>query len=211
MGREASRTRIEARVVELGGRLVEAQAPAHWTAARLDAWMDWAARRTDRASDIPAAIADYVEELTGRAQAKGLVKDVRARTRFRDALTEALLAGTLAIGGTMGNRATPVIEAGSAELAPALTRLTAIHRGRAAAAAAADGLGRRLQSVMDAILRCDGDAEACADPRANPSLARAADAARTAGAPDELILEAIALARDGEITWDAEAPAAEPA
>ncbi len=211
MGREASRTRIEARVVELGGRLVEAQAPAHWTAARLDAWIDWAARRTDRATDIPAAIADYVEELTGCAQAKGLVKDVRARTRFRDALTEALLVGTLAIGGTMGDRATPVIEAGSLDLAPALTRLTAVHRGRATAAAATDELGRRLQAVMDAILRCDGDAEACADPRANPSLARAADAARSAGASDGLILEAIALARDGEVAWDSEAPAAEPA
>ena len=80
MGREASRTRIEARTVELGGRFAEVQAPAHWTNARLDAWIDWAGG----AADIPAAIADYVEDLTARAQAKGLVKDVRARTRFRD-------------------------------------------------------------------------------------------------------------------------------
>src|SRR3954463_10963443 len=94
MGREASRTRIETRVVELGGRHVEAQAPAHWTAARLDAWIDWAGGRTD----IPAANVEYVEEKKGRAQVKGLVKDVRARTRFRDTLTEALLAGTLALG-----------------------------------------------------------------------------------------------------------------
>src|SRR4051794_8860463 len=99
MVREASRTRIETRVVELGGRLVEAQAPAHWSAARLDAWIDWAAGWTERATDIPAVIADFVEDLTSRAQDKGLVKDVRARTRFRDALTEALLAGSLAIGG----------------------------------------------------------------------------------------------------------------
>jgi len=205
MVREASRTRIETRVVELGGRLVEAQAPAHWSAARLDAWIDWAAGWSDHAADIPAVIADFVEDLTSRAQAKGFVKDVRARTRFRDALTEALLAGTLAIGGA-GDQAIPVVEAGSADLAPALARLTAAHRGRAAAAAATAELGRRLQAVMDAILRCDGDAEACADPQANPSLARAADAARTAGAPDSLILEAIALARDGESAWEAEAP-----
>src|SRR4051794_13407857 len=104
MGREASRTRIEARVVELGGRLVEAQAPAHWTAARLDAWIDWAGGQTD----IPAAIGEYVEDLTARAQAKGLVKDVRARTRFRDALTELLLAGTIAIGKP-GGSAVPVV------------------------------------------------------------------------------------------------------
>ena len=84
MGREASRTRIEARTVELGGRLVEVQAPAHWTAARLDAWIDWAASLgQERASDLPAALAQAVEDLTSRAQARGLGKDVRARTRVR--------------------------------------------------------------------------------------------------------------------------------
>ena len=93
MAREASRTRIEARIVEHGGRLVEAQAPAHWTNARLDAWIDWAGGETD----LPHAVAETVEQLTVRAQAKGLVKDVRARTRFRDGLTEALLSGTIAI------------------------------------------------------------------------------------------------------------------
>src|SRR5581483_11562291 len=71
---------------------------------------------------------------------------------------------------------------------------------------AAHELTRRMQAVMDAILRCDGDPAACADPQANPSLARAAEAVRTAGAPDALILEAIALARSGESVWEAEAP-----
>src|SRR5450432_1359293 len=99
MGREASRTTIEARIVELGGRFVEVQAPAHWTGARLDAWIDWAAMfGQEGATDLPAAIAEVVEDLTAGAQAKGLVKDVAARTRFRDALTEALLAGAIAIG-----------------------------------------------------------------------------------------------------------------
>ena len=60
---------------------------------------------------------------------------------------------------------------------------------------------------MDAILRCEGDREACADPQANPSLARAAEAARAAGASDGVILEAIALARDGESAWEVTAPA----
>ena len=83
MGGEASRTRIEARTVERGGRFIEAQAPAHWTAARLEAWVDWA----DGEADIPAAVEGYVEDLTARAQEKGLVRDVRARTRFRDQLT----------------------------------------------------------------------------------------------------------------------------
>src|SRR5947209_20107544 len=98
MDREGSRTGlhgggIETRTVERDGRLVEAVAPAHWTAARLDAWIDWAGGVTD----IPTAVGDFVEDVTARAQAKGLVRDVRARTQFRDALTGALLAGVIAI------------------------------------------------------------------------------------------------------------------
>ena len=203
MGREASRTRIEARIAEVGGRLVEVQAPAHWTTARLDAWIDWAGGATD----LPAAIADHVEALTAHAQAKGLIKDVRARTRFRDELTEALLAGVIAIVSPVSGAPIAVADVRSPDSVSALTRVVANHRGRVAAEAAAVELGRRLQAVMDAILRCEGDDEACADPLANPSLARAAEAARAAGAPDALILEAIALARHGQTTWDMEPPA----
>ncbi|HEY3951297.1 ribonucleotide reductase [Phenylobacterium sp.] len=204
MGRQASRTGIEARAIERGGRLVEVMAPAHWTTARLEGWLDWPDLKVKGAvADLPAAIADYVEDLTARAQAKGLVKDVRARTRFRDDLTEALLSGVIAIGPRPG-AAVAVVEAGS----PQIGRMVAAWRGRAAAAAATAELGRRLQAVMDAILRCEGDADACADPAANPSLARAAEAARTAGASDALILDAIALARAGESAWEAEAPPA---
>jgi hypothetical protein len=74
--------------------------------------------------------------------------------------------------------------------------------------AAAQEIGRRMQAVMDAIARCEGDPEACADPQANPSLARAAEAARAAGAPDDLILEAVALAHAGESAWEIALPAA---
>jgi ribonucleoside-diphosphate reductase alpha chain len=201
MGREASRTSIETRALELGGRIAEAQGPAHWTNARLEAWVDWAGGATD----VPAAIADYVEELTAQAQAKGLVRDVRARTRFRDGLTEALLSGVIAIGRAPG--APPaVMDAADPALPAALARLTAEHRGRVAAEAAALELGRRMQAVMDAVLRCEGDPAACADPQANPSLARAAEAARAAGASDALIVEAVALARAGEAAWEAEPP-----
>ncbi len=201
MGRETSRTRIEARTVDLGGRFAEVQAPAHWTNARLDAWIDWAGG----ASDTPMAITDFVEDLTARAQAKGLVKDVRARTRFRDELTEALLAGVIAIGGKPVGAPPAVVEAGS----PQIARAVAAHRGQAAAEALALELGRRMQAVMDAIARCEGDAEACADPAANPSLTRAAEAARAAGASDAMILDAIALTRAGEDAWEIEAPLAQ--
>ena len=55
---------------------------------------------------------------------------------------------------------------------------------------------------MDAVLRCEGESEACADPRQNVILARSAAAARAAGADDATILEAICLARQGETLVD---------
>src|SRR5512143_1757971 len=42
MGDERPRTGIEGRIVELGDRLVETEAPAHWTNAQVEAWIDWA-------------------------------------------------------------------------------------------------------------------------------------------------------------------------
>jgi len=202
MGREASEAGLESLFVELSDRVAAAQAPGHWTGARLEAWIDWAAGETD----MSQAVADYVEALTANAQARGLVKDVRARTLFRDELTEALLAGVLAIGHAPAGRPIPVAEIGTPECTCAVLAVTSAHRGETAANAAAGEFGRRMQAIMDAVLRCEGDAEACADPQHNPSLARAAEAARTAGASDGLITEAIALARSGETAWDIEVP-----
>lgn len=54
------------------------------------------------------------------------------------------------------------------------------------------GVTRTLRAVTDAVRRCDGAASVCADPAANPALARAALAARRAGADDTAILDAIA-------------------
>jgi ribonucleoside-diphosphate reductase alpha chain len=54
-----------------------------------------------------------------------------------------------------------------------------------------------LRETGSAVLRCQGDRTACADPFANPALARAARAARDAGASDGLIADVIALAAAG--------------
>ena len=82
----ASRAGIEGRMLELSGGLMEVHAAAHWSDARVEAWVDWARGEPD----LPHAVADYVETLTARAQAKGILKDVRARTRFRDGLTDVI-------------------------------------------------------------------------------------------------------------------------
>ncbi|TAJ70364.1 MAG: ribonucleotide reductase [Phenylobacterium sp.] len=197
---ETSRAGIEGRILELGDRLVEVEAPAHFTNARAEAWIDWAGGRTD----LAAAILQYAYTLAGKAQAKGLTKDLKSRTRFREAITEAMMLGLVAL--TPAAEPLRVLEAG----AGALDRMTASQRGREAAQAAAGLMGARLQAVMDAVLRCEGGPEACADPARNTSLARATEAARAAGAADATILEAIALARAGEMEWLCAAPPPAP-
>jgi len=200
MDSETSRAGIEGRILELGDRLVEVEAPAHFTNARVEAWIDWAGGRTD----LAAAILQYAYGLAGKAQARGLTKDLRTRTRFREAITEAMMLGTVAL--SPGAAPLKVLEPGAA----ALDRITASQRGREAAQAAAGLLTARLQAVMDAVLRCEGGPEACADPARNTSLARAAEAARAAGAADTAILEAIAMARAGESEWLCSAPPPAP-
>ncbi|MBI1197125.1 MAG: ribonucleotide reductase [Phenylobacterium sp.] len=201
MASETSRAGIEGRTLELGGGLAEVEAPAHFTNARVEAWVDWADGRTDLAN----AILQYAYSLAGKAQAKGLTKDLKTRTRFREAITEAMLLGTIAL--SPGGAPLRLLEPGAA----ALERMTAAHRGREAAQAAAGRLSARLQAVMDAVLRCEGGPEACADPARNTSLARAAEAARAAGATDATILEAIALASAGEAEWLCAPPPPAPA
>jgi ribonucleoside-diphosphate reductase alpha chain len=198
---ETSRAGIEGRILELGDRLVEVEAPAHFTNARVEAWIDWAGGRTD----LAAAILQYAYALAGKAQARGLTKDLKSRTRFREAITEAMMLGTVAL--KPAGEPLRVLEPG----AGALDRLTASQRGREAAQAAAGLMGGRLQAVMDAVLRCEGGPEACADRARNTSLARAAEAARNAGAADATILEAIALVRAGEAEWLCAAPPPAPA
>jgi ribonucleoside-diphosphate reductase alpha chain len=195
---------FEARALELADRVIQACAPAAWTDARVEAWIEWAGGE----ADLAAAIAEFAETLTRRAQAKALVKDVAARTELRDALTDALVRGAIAIGAAPQSRAPTVVDAGRAGALQTLRELTAAWRGEQAAAAASEALAARQQAVMEAVLRCEGEADACADPARNASLARAARAATQAGAAPALILEAVALARAGEREWRAAPPPA---
>jgi ribonucleoside-diphosphate reductase alpha chain len=203
MGHQVSPGGIEERELELADRIVTVRAPSGWTDAQVEAWIDWAGGETD----LAAAIGEFVETLTRRALAKGLVKETAERAAFRDALGGALLSGAIAIGAAPQSRAPVIVDAERTDAAAALRELVATVRGEQAATAAATELGLRLQAVMDAVLRCEGDAEACADPVRNPGLGRAGHAARQAGASAALVLDAIALARAGEHEWRTAAPA----
>jgi ribonucleoside-diphosphate reductase alpha chain len=94
--------------------------------------------------------------------------------------------------------------------AKTLARHVAAYRAEQAASAGARHVADRLSDVMGAVQRCEGDLAACADPKRNLALGRAARAAREAGADDGLILNAIGLASAGQSVWPADdaAPAA---
>jgi ribonucleoside-diphosphate reductase alpha chain len=192
--------RIERRPLERAGGVVEVLAPAAWTDARVEAWLDW----SDGDTDLPAAIFRRAEIIAGQAEALALIPDAAARAAFRRDLGAAMMAGRLALAEPTTVAAPSLAHASSPGFGRTLAGLRAERRGRTAARAAALALGHCLQGVMDAIDRCEGDPAACADPQSNLGLARAAEAARTAGASDAMILDAMTLARAGENLWDAQ-------
>ncbi len=191
--------RNERRLLERASGLLDVLAPEAWTDAQVEAWLDWAGD----GPDLPASIFARADVIAAAGDAKGLFADPATRSAFRRDLGAALMSGQIALSD-------PVAGAGLQALAvddlEALRRLRGKSRGQRVAHAAASELARRLQGVMDAIDRCEGDPRACADPQSNISLARAAESARNAGATDAMILDAIALAGAGERVWEVELP-----
>ncbi len=214
----AAAVRRTARIVERAGRFVEVQAPADWSTARLDAWLDWADRRP---TDLPriaaapgAAIPDPVDAIDDWARrhaawgrAIGLFSGARETETFAAELSAAVWLGLLAPGTTRpdGLRPHPVaddqlptpvaarpVDLGDPEGLAQLEARAAEVQTRAVEPDALAAVDAALAAVHAAVKRCDGPSEACADPTRNPVLARAAWTARRAGASDAAILAAIA-------------------
>ncbi|MBX9576202.1 MAG: TSCPD domain-containing protein [Caulobacteraceae bacterium] len=164
------------REVERGTDVEVVLAPMDWTTARLDAWLDWA----------EAPEGDLVGGI-----------ELKLRTLGLDAAAAADLAlaarnGLIAFGETdaMGILIDARTEDGLRQ-AHARVEATTADRIRDAAV---EALSQALCSVTEAVLRCEGPAADCGDPLRNPALARAAWAARKAGASDAEIARAV----DGE-------------
>ena len=219
---DAAPLALASRLVERADAVVEVVAPESWTTACVEAWLDWADAQAgpDESAAIETADepfetalaggpARYARRLASRGLAAGLFDSPADAADFRDGLLGAMLAGVAAPGeltaGGPGLEAA-VVDLAAMECAPALEAHLAAHRRDLAVQDAAAVLGARLQAVMDAITRCEGSAEACADVGRNLALARAARAAREAGASDPLLALAISLARGGDVEWRA-APA----
>ncbi|OYU70387.1 MAG: ribonucleotide reductase [Alphaproteobacteria bacterium PA2] len=181
--------------------MIEVLAPSAWSDARVESWLEWAGENPD----LPSALFRRADSIATQAEILGFI-ETDAHADFRRDLGAALASGRLAVSEPRSGELPRLAPADKGDLTQALKSLRSERRGRAAAQAAALEVGRRLQAVMDAINRCEGDPAACADPMSNPTLARAVEAARTSGAPDALIVEAITLARGGESGWDSALP-----
>jgi len=205
------------RTIERPSSLVRVLAPRDWTDARVEAWLDWSGGLRGDYPDggLPESLnpqpgfdpllGEGPDRFARRCAAWGLAlgrfDDEIAALEFRDALFVSMAQGVAAPSEP------PVAPPKAAAVLddPAFSQSLTAHLGAArrdrTASVAADALARRLQAVMDAITRCEGDADACADPRRNTALARAAAVAREAGASDALLLQAIGLARSGVRDW----------
>jgi ribonucleoside-diphosphate reductase alpha chain len=210
--------RLERRVVERPGGHGSVIVPAGWTDARIEAWLDWAAslpadlpRLSDGGTTPSPVLEGAIDRWAGRLAAWGRAmgvfagdKDARA---FADDLTASVLLGLAAPGASRpdGARVHPIADDPVAErpttgladlddpaLRAAFDAETRTLQGERLSAGSLLRLCDALNAVADAVARCEGPAADCADPAANPALARAAWAARQAGADDASILRAMA-------------------
>jgi len=193
-------------------------APVAWPATQVETWLDWAdSLPTDYPigdyptgalppSLDPSAPSDpllaggparHARRLAAWGLRLGHFEDGGGAEAFADALFGLYASGLAAPGSSLafGARLHPI----TPDPARAPTDRPHDVEGPEAWATPPDSpLPRRLAAVSDAVRRCHGDADACADPAANQVLARAAWAARDSGAADEEIADAIALGRAGE-------------
>jgi ribonucleoside-diphosphate reductase alpha chain len=195
----------------------EVLAPRAWTSARIEAWLDWAdaasslllgaeppeplASDRSGASLLGDALERYARRIAARGLELGLFDSADEALAFKRDLIASMALGEAAPAVPHRPAPAPALDSADPAFAARLAALQADWRGRRAALDAAPAMAARLQAVMDAVARCEGDADACADPRHNAALARAARAARDAGASDALLASAIALGRAGEAAW----------
>jgi ribonucleoside-diphosphate reductase alpha chain len=196
---------LELRTVETADALHGVLAPRGWTTARVEAWLDWAESATVDAGPptrdglLAGGPERFADAVTQRAAALGLFDRKPDGSAFQAELQSILSLGLAAFGpGRSLDGGGDIPVAGTPAFSLAVRRLIAETEGRALAVRAAGFVGERLYAVADAVRRCEGDAAACADPAGNPALARAALAARAAGAGDDTIADAIALGLAGD-------------
>ena len=223
----ARSAQLDVREIERSDTVAVVTAPSDWTDAQVESWLDWLdAAPTDLPEAAPpwpappaahpaldGRLSAFSQRVAHWGWALGLFDTDADAHAFHDDLTATLVLGVAAVGPlrVAGARVSPFTGPEASQTAPRapIADLTspegrqrlqaALAQDRAArrAASALAQLDLRLVAVAEAVARCEGDRRACADPSANPALARAARAARAAGADDAAILDAIALGQQG--------------
>ncbi|MGH6972068.1 MAG: hypothetical protein ACREEQ_10705, partial [Caulobacteraceae bacterium] len=209
--------------LERADRIVEVLAPESWTSARTEAWLDWAETLpSDTPGQTPASLLKaagddllgggpdrHARRLAAWGLALGFFEDEAAALAFGEELVGAMERGVIATGAQLafGARVNPLAAdpAAAPELEPPRVgtpafeaAAAALRAGRGLAAGLPAGVAERLRAVTEAVRRCEGDADACASPSSNQTLARAALAARQAGFGDCAIGQAIRIGRAGQ-------------
>ena len=192
----AERVAMETRVVERPGGVRPILAPAGWSDARIEAWLDWIEAEglgDEAAGDwLDGGVDAWAARLAKTGLSEG-VFDTAQAALFAAELSGALKLG-LAAPAASGPAAAGVVDLND----PGAAAMLAAHGGcRSAArlgAQAARALAEALAGVADAVDRCEGPRGDCGDPSRNPALGRAAALARRCGASDADILRAV----DGE-------------
>jgi ribonucleoside-diphosphate reductase alpha chain len=209
---------LDLRTLESSDSLVEVLAPRAMPSAQLQAWLDWSVAQTliarpggpaDR--PLPAVLrsAPTSPDLLGGGPFRLAQRLAESGWRdgcfdrpidagvFRDDLLALQTAGVIALQCHVQAQPAAVVDLGDFRAQVALDDLACRIQSLKLARPALLALGERLARVSDAVMRCEGDPLACAAPSSNPALARAARAARLAGASDSALQEAIAMGLAG--------------
>ena len=189
-----------ARSIERDGRLCQILAPLDWTTARLDAWLDIVQAMGLAGGKLAHVLDGYPQEyalkLATAGLEQGVLCDATEAEGFRLAVIAALEAGLMVMAAPRRQAPTPVINLDSAAFEARVSGLRH-ERQQITLRPVLEMATRRLQSVCDAVRRCEGDRTACADPLENPALARAAWEARDIGLTDKAIAAAIEIGAGG--------------
>ena len=194
---------LDPRAIERTGVVAPTLAPTGWTDVRVEAWLDWAdslpadlphdatPRDDDREAWLGGAPDRWAHRLAAWGRTQGLFPTAQDASTFADELSASLLLGIAAPAVIDDHAATaPVIALSEPGAARRLGDLSVARRGERLSLRAAEALSDALRAVADAVDRCEGPRDACADPARNPALARAALTARRCGATDADIIRA---------------------
>ncbi|MDB5455577.1 MAG: ribonucleotide reductase [Caulobacter sp.] len=185
---------LEPRLLETADALVEVAAPSAWPDAQVQAWLDLDdVIAPEPKAPLRGGPRRRARKIADAGRQLDLFDGQGDADAFQDGLEGSLVAG-VATPALATAPAALVLDLSAVEFARASSEHLGAHRAAVLAAEAVGRLEASLAQVADAVTRCQGDAKACADPRKNAALARAARRARDLGASDRALADAIAAA-----------------